>query len=121
MRNMLFSVLAAGIAATIFSGPVQGQPFSPEPFEPQAPVVRMAPGSGTSYLGVNLREIDSERAKQLKLREEAGVELTRIEEDSPAARAGLKVGDAVLAYNGQRVEGIEQFSRFVRETPPGRE
>jgi serine protease Do len=26
----------------------------------------------------------------------------------------------ILAYNGQRVEGAEQFIRFVRETPPGR-
>jgi serine protease Do len=33
----------------------------------------------------------------------------------------LKVGDVVLRYNGQRVEGMEQFSRLVRETPPGRE
>ncbi len=27
----------------------------------------------------------------------------------------------VLEYNGQRVEGMEQFGRMVRETPPGRE
>lgn len=122
MRNVLFSpVLAAGVAATLISGSSQGQPFNPEPFDPQTSVIRIAPGSGSSYLGVNLREMDSERAKELKLREEAGVELTRIEEDSPASKAGLKVGDVVLAYNGQRVEGIEQFSRFVRETPPGRE
>ena len=45
---------------------------------------------------------------------------TRVEEDSPAEKAGLKKGDIVLEYNGQRVEGTEQFIRFVRETPPGR-
>ena len=77
--------------------------------------------SGQSYIGVGLGEIDSERAKQLKLKEEYGVELTHIEEDSPAAKAGLKSGDVVLEYNGQRVEGMEQFARFVRETPPGRD
>ncbi len=27
----------------------------------------------------------------------------------------------MLEYNGQRVEGMEQFGRLVRETPPGRE
>jgi serine protease Do len=122
MRNMLFSpVLAASVAVIMMPGASPAQPVDPGPFEPQTSIVRIPSGGGTSYLGVNLREIDSERAKELKLKEEAGVELTRIEEDSPAAKAGLKVGDVVLAYNGQRVEGMEQFSRFVRETPPGRE
>lgn len=75
----------------------------------------------TSYMGVNLADIDGERAKTLKLRDVHGVEITRIEDNSPAAKAGLKVGDVVLEYNGQRVEGMEQFGRFVRETPVGRE
>jgi serine protease Do len=74
-----------------------------------------------SYLGISVAEIDAERAKALSLREEHGVEVTRVEDDSPAAKAGLKTGDVILQYNGQRVEGVEQFLRFVRETPAGRE
>lgn len=74
-----------------------------------------------SYLGVGLQEINSDRAKELKLPEEAGVEITSVDPNSPASTAGLKTGDVILQYNGQRVEGIEQFSRMVRETPPGRE
>lgn len=77
--------------------------------------------AGWSFVGVMVQEIDGNRAKALKLPEEAGVEVTRIEPDSPAEKAGLKVGDAVIHYNGQRVEGMEEFSRLVRETPPGRE
>jgi len=76
-------------------------------------------GSG-SYLGVGVRDLTAERAKELKLSEEAGVEVTRVDTDSPAAKAGLKETDTVLEYNGQRVEGIEQFVRLVRETPSGR-
>lgn len=74
-----------------------------------------------SFLGLGVSEIDAERAKALKLREERGVEVTRVEEESPAEKAGLKKGDVVLQYNGERVEGTEQFVRMVRETPPGRQ
>lgn len=88
----------------------------------QTPRARaVAAPTGTSFIGVMVQEIDSERAKALKLREEAGVEVTRVEADSPAEKGGLKAGDVVMHYNGQRVEGMEQFSRMVRETPPGRE
>lgn len=75
----------------------------------------------TSYFGVGFQDVDAERAKALKLQEARGIELTMVQEDSPAAKAGLKSGDIILDYNGQRVEGMESFSRFVRETPPNRE
>src|SRR5579871_2891023 len=74
-----------------------------------------------SFIGVGIREIDSERAKPLKLSEEAGVEVTRVESGSPADKAGLREGDVILQYNGQRIVGIENFSRLVRETPPARD
>ena len=77
--------------------------------------------SGGTYLGVNLCEIASDRARELKLKEAYGVEITRVEDGSPAEKAGLKSGDVVLEYNGQRVEGMEQFGRLVHETPPARE
>jgi serine protease Do len=76
---------------------------------------------GGSYLGIGVVEIEADRAKALKLAEERGVEVRSVEEDSPASKAGLKEGDVVLEYNGQRVEGTEQFVRMVRETPAGRQ
>lgn len=82
-------------------------------------VITMFPRS-QSFLGVAVVEVNSERAKALKLKEEHGVEITRVEDDSPAAKAGLKAQDVVLEYQGQRVEGIDQFIRLVRETPAGR-
>lgn len=82
---------------------------------------RVAVLPGGSFLGVGIQEIDSDRAKQLKLPGEAGVEVTRIAPDSPAEKAGIKTGDVITQYNDERVEGMDQFSRMVRETPAGRE
>src|ERR1700677_1221190 len=87
----------------------------------QAREFNAAPFVGGTYLGVNIAEIEASRAKELKLKEDYGVEISRVEENSPAEKAGVKPGDVVLEYNGQRVEGMEQFGRMVRETPPGRE
>jgi len=89
--------------------------------EPAAQTVIVSGAASGSYLGIGVAEIDAERARKLKLKEERGVEVTRVEEDSPASKAGLKTGDVILEYNGQRVEGTQQFVRMVRETPAGRQ
>src|ERR1043166_9317421 len=82
---------------------------------------KVAAVSTGSYIGVGLQEIDSDRAKALKLREEMGVEITSVAPDSPAEKAGLKAGDVVFQFNGQRVDGMDQFRRMIGETPVGRE
>lgn len=112
-------VLAGGLHAQqfMFQAPVPpgttGQPPRVQPF-----MLNMGAGS---YLGVGVAEIGVERVKALKLKEERGVEITKVDADSPALKAGLKAGDVVLDYSGQRIEGAEQFVRMVRETPEGRQ
>ena len=76
--------------------------------------------TSSGFLGVGVAEIDSDRAKALKLKDEHGVVVMNVGGDSPAAKAGLKESDVILEFNGQRVEGVEQFVRLVRETPSGR-
>ena len=74
----------------------------------------------SSWLGVELHEVTSDTAKELKLPAERGVVLSSIVPDSPAAKAGLKENDVVTEINGQRVEGAAQFRRMIREVPAGR-
>jgi serine protease Do len=90
----------------------------------QNPAPRPHPAAvalGGSYLGVGVLDVDAERAKALKLKEERGVEVSSVIEGGPADKAGIKPGDVVLEYNGQQVEGLAQFQRLVRETPAGRQ
>lgn len=74
----------------------------------------------SGWLGVEIKEVTAEKAKDLRLGSPRGVIVAGIEPDSPAAKAGLKENDVVLTYDGQTVEGTVQFRRLVRETPPGR-
>lgn len=72
------------------------------------------------YLGIDIRDIDTDRAAQLKLKDVRGAEIITIDHDAPACKAGLREHDVILAMNNQPVEGEAQLRRMLRETPPGR-
>lgn len=107
--------LAAGMALA-----QEAPPPPPQPPAPHAGRVLVA-RQGASYLGIGVADLDQERAKALKLADEHGAEVKSVATDSPAAKAGIKVGDVILEFNGQRVEGQQQLVRMVREMPAGRE
>jgi serine protease Do len=77
--------------------------------------------SGTSsYLGVDIADITSDRLGSLKLKEEKGVEVTMVDQDAPAGKAGIKERDVIVSMNGTSVESKTQLQRMIHETPPGR-
>ena len=76
--------------------------------------------SSQGYLGVEIVDVDNDKAQALKLKEVRGAVITLIDHDAPAGQIGLKVNDVVLQLNGQNVEGSEQLRRMLKEIPPGR-
>lgn len=71
-------------------------------------------------LGVRLSDVTAEKMKDLKLSGQDGAVVTEVEEDSPASKAGLKVNDVILEFDGERVRSMAQLRRMIQETPPGR-
>lgn len=88
------------------------------PVQAAAAQVGFQYGAG-SYLGVYLGDINEERAKELDLKEIRGAVVGRVEEGSPAAKAGLQENDVILAFNAQRVQGRAHFHRLLLESQPG--
>ena len=81
------------------------------------------PGPGEvfgSYMGIDVQEVTHDRVAALNLKEERGAEITMVDHDSPAGKAGLKEHDVILEFNGTKVEGMEVLRRLIHETPPGR-
>jgi serine protease Do len=77
--------------------------------------------SGTSsYLGVDISDVTTERLNALKLKEEKGVEVTMVDQDAPAGKAGIKEHDVILTMNGTSIESGAQLRRMIHEMPPGR-
>ena len=80
---------------------------------PQADVFSIG---GGGRIGVSIRDVDGSD----KTKAAAGVVIESVDEDSPASKAGLKVGDIVTEFDGERVRSVRQFARLVGETPAGR-
>jgi serine protease Do len=77
-------------------------------------------GGGSSYLGVDISDVSAERLGELKLKEEHGAEITMVDQDAPAGKAGLHEHDVIVSVNGTAVESAAQLRRMIKETPPGR-
>ena len=88
---------------------------------PAAPWIFSSEDSGTSsYLGVDISDVTTERLSALKLKEEKGVEVTMVDQDAPAGKAGIKEHDVILTMNGTSIESGAQLRRMIHEMPPGR-
>jgi serine protease Do len=109
------ALLLTGLALPVIASQPEPQP---ETLSHQVPGHYYA--AGRSYLGVDIRDVTSDRMAALKLKEERGVEITMVDGDAPAGKAGLREHDVILDFNGTAVESEEQIRRLIREVPPGR-
>jgi membrane-associated protease RseP (regulator of RpoE activity) len=103
----------------------QEVPEPPEP--PEAPdsalegaLTQAASLEGAAWLGVTLKDVTAEKARDLKLPGEYGALVVSVDEDSAAAKAGLQKGDVIVELAGERVRSEAQLRRLIRETPAGR-
>jgi serine protease Do len=118
MRNSILGILT--VILLLFVAVTYGaQVSSHEPFSEVFGFSSEDFGGG-SYLGVDTRDVTADRLSDLKLKEEHGVEVTLVDQDAPAGKAGLKEHDVILSINGNQVESVEQLRRMIREIPPGR-
>ncbi|GIX22563.1 MAG: serine protease [Gammaproteobacteria bacterium] len=71
------------------------------------------------WLGVLIQPLTSDLAESFGVKPGEGVVVADVSEDSPAAKAGLKQGDIIVAYQGRPVRDVGQLRNAVSLTPPG--
>ncbi len=69
------------------------------------------------WLGVSVNE----NAKGGENAKDGGLQIASLDRDGPAARAGIKPGDILVAVNGERVESANGLIRAVAAVAPGNE
>jgi S1-C subfamily serine protease len=112
---------ASLLAALFFMSAAPGALRAQQNPSPNAgPFLEMFSGGQRAFLGVTLKDVTAEQVRTMKLPGEYGAIVAQVEPGSPAAKAGLKANDVILAFGGMQVWSAAQLGRLVRETPPGR-
>ena len=69
------------------------------------------------FLGVGLVPLDSATGKALGLA--GGAVIRRVEEHGPADRAGIRVGDVIVSYNGEQILDASTLFDWITYSHPG--
>ncbi len=72
-----------------------------------------------AYMGVGISDITPENSKFFDMKNNNGAVVTQVESNSPATKAGLKIGDVITAVDGQAVTDASQLQIAVGTKKPG--
>jgi membrane-associated protease RseP (regulator of RpoE activity) len=74
---------------------------------------------GRTYIGVSLVGLSPELREHFGAPKDSGVLVESVQEDSPADKAGIKVGDIILAVDGKDVKSSADLRTALREKKEG--
>jgi Do/DeqQ family serine protease len=71
------------------------------------------------YMGIRPQPVTEAIRKAMGLEDSKGVLVADVVAGQPADKAGVKSGDVIVAVNGEKTEGVEQFRMQVADFVPG--
>jgi len=92
-------------------------PKPPEP--PESKIFSWVPEQ-RKYIGIYLEEINRELSVYFGVKEGRGLLVAKITKDSPAEKAGLKVGDVIIKADGIRTERARDLTGVIQDMEKGK-
>ncbi len=71
------------------------------------------------FLGVQMIDLTAELREHFRVPKDSGVLVAKVVPDSPAVKAGIRVGDIITSIDGNRVESPGDVTRAVRDKKKG--
>ncbi|HET9251134.1 MAG TPA: PDZ domain-containing protein [Candidatus Eisenbacteria bacterium] len=125
-RWPLLGLAAGSLCLALSAAPAVAHPHEEDDAHSTPPRVRVDRGhSGEEaqvqggYLGVRVQDIDPELKQARDLPSTEGALVNRVEDESPAEKAGLKRGDVIVRLDGEEIEDSAELIREMREKKPG--
>ena len=72
------------------------------------------------WLGVEIQSVTPQMAQAMHLPEPVGALIAQVMPSSPAAKAGIKSGEVIVAYDHRPIYNVSTLPPLVGDTPPGR-
>ena len=72
------------------------------------------------WLGVRIQDVTKEIADVENLGEPRGALVASVAENSPSAKAGVKAGDIILEFNGEKINQMKELPIIVAKTEVGK-
>jgi S1-C subfamily serine protease len=73
------------------------------------------------WLGVHLQDLNEQLGDYFGIEDGAGALVTEVEEDSPAAAAGLQAGDVIVALDDEEITSERELLERMSDTEPDQE
>lgn len=71
------------------------------------------------FIGVQIQPVTADVAEAIGLAKPAGALVARVDDGTPAAKAGIRSGDVITALGGKAVASPRDLSRMVADLSPG--
>lgn len=111
INSQIFSN-TGGFMGVSFAIPIETAMRSAEQLKKQGYVAR-------GMLGVRIQDVTRDVARSLGLPSSSGALVFQVEPDGAADKAGIKIQDVILEFNGQEVAGSAQLPPLVGAADPG--
>ena len=72
------------------------------------------------WLGVRIQDVTKEIAEVEQLNEARGALVASVAENSPSDKAGVKAGDIILEFDGQKIQEMKELPAIVAKTEVGK-
>ena len=111
MKRQFALAAGAALVSSLALGPGDVRAFGSEDKDKTVDKRVIVHRAGGARLGVSIEDPTGDAR---------GASVRSVEEESPAAKAGLKEGDVIVRFDGESVRSASQLRRLVAETPAGR-